>query len=114
VSEKKEFNPLDTRAQEAAIKKQAESRRLEQEQEVEDLKYLMGVPVFRRFVWRQLDKAGVFRTSFSTNGLEMAFKEGNRNLGVQLLAEINEHCPERYVQMTKEQKKSHEHRSGKR
>lgn len=110
----KEFNPLDPRAQAAAEKATAEASKFDREQEIEDFKYLMEQPQGRRFIWRLLERSGVFRTSFSLNGLEMAFREGNRNLGTYYIAELNEHCPNRYVQMIKERKQAHEHRSGKR
>jgi hypothetical protein len=99
-----EYDPLDTAAQAAAKEKETEAQRLKREREVEDFKFLMSSVQGRRFVWRMLEKAGVFRSSFSLNGLQMAFSEGNRNLGLMLIGEIHEHCPERYHQMVKEQR----------
>jgi hypothetical protein len=99
-----EFDPLDPHAQEAVHAQDAKTQRLKQEQEISDFNYLMSLPQGRRFMWRLLEKAGVFRSSYSMNGLEMAFKEGNRNLGVMLVAEINEHCPGQYQKMIREQK----------
>jgi hypothetical protein len=58
----------------------------------------------RRIVHRQLDSAGVFRISFHTNALQMAFNEGNRNQGNALLALVTEHCPERYAELLNEAK----------
>ena len=114
MSDKREFNPIDTQAQAAAEKRRSDDLKLERDREIDDFKYLMEQPQGRRFIWRLLDKAGVFRSSFSLNGLEMSFKEGNRNLGIFLVSEAHEHCPDRYVQMMKEHKKAHEHRRGKR
>lgn len=110
----RDYDPLNPRKQSDSEKKETDQQRIDRERNIEDLKYLMGQPQGRRFVWRLLERAGVFRNSFSLNGLEMAFKEGNRNLGTFLLTEIHEHCPGRYVEMMKEQKREHEHRSGKR
>lgn len=109
-----EHDPFNQRAQATAEKKQAEAIKLEREREIEDFKYLMEHPQFRRFMWRLLEKSGVYRSSFSLNGLEMSFKEGNRNLGIALISELHEHCPTRYIQMIKERKQTNEHRSGKR
>jgi hypothetical protein len=44
----------------------------------------------------------VWRSSFSTNALTMAFSEGQRNEGLRLLAQITTHAPERYAEMLKE------------
>jgi hypothetical protein len=53
-------------------------------------------------VARLLERAGVWRLSFNTNALTMAFHEGMRNEGLRLLAQIAAHCPDRYTEMLKE------------
>lgn len=70
--------------------------------EADDIKWLMKSKQGRRIVARLLDKAGVYRLSFHTNALQMAFNEGNRNLGNSLLAQITVLCPERYVELLNE------------
>ena len=57
----------------------------------------------RRIVWLLLDRAGVFRTSFSSDPLVMAWNEGNRNAGNRMLSLINRECPDLYIKMLKEQ-----------
>ena len=100
----KDFDPLDTRASDAAKAEEHLAQRVKQEQEASDLKYLMSLPQFRRFMWRQLEETGMFRTSFSMNGLEMAFREGQRNLGIKLTSELTTHCPNDYSKMQREAK----------
>lgn len=99
-----DHDPLDTTATEAARQRDAQLQQLEREREVSDFKWLMATVEGRRFVHRLLRKAGVHRSSFSLSEVEMAFREGNRNIGVFLMAEIDEVCPERYHQMVKERK----------
>jgi hypothetical protein len=72
--------------------------------EIADLKWLMSNKRGRRFVHRLLERAGVWRLSFNTNALSMAFNEGTRNEGLRLLAQLTEHCLDRYSEMLKEQK----------
>lgn len=72
-------------------------------QEVEDLKWLMSDKRGRRVMWRLLETAGVYRSSFTGNS-ETFFREGQRNVGLKLLAEIHEHCPDAFVMMLKEHK----------
>lgn len=62
----------------------------------------MGTKRGRRIVWQQLDRAGVFRLSFNTNAMQMAFAEGGRNEGLRTLAQIHATCPELYPVMLKE------------
>ena len=72
-------------------------------EEAEDFKWLLSSRRGRRIVWRFLDRAGVFRLSFNTNSMTMAFNEGNRNEGLRILAQIHTLCPELYPVMVKEQ-----------
>lgn len=97
-------DPLDLRAQEREKDDKILRARLERENEEADLKWLMSSKRGRRIVWRLLDQAGVFRLSFNTVAMQMAFAEGNRNYGNRILAMINSFCPELYPVMVKEQK----------
>lgn len=99
----KGIDPLDLEAQDAAKSQQDDATRLQRQREVDDLKWLMGHKQGRRYMWVQLNNYGVFRTSFSSDPLVMAFNEGARNQGLKLIADIHEHCAERYAEMTKEQ-----------
>jgi hypothetical protein len=104
------YDPFDIHGQQQA-KAQAEAReQLARENEATDIKQLMTHAWGRRLVWRMLDKAGMYRTSFTGNS-ETFFREGMRNYGIWLTALINEHCPEQYAAMVAESKepaKEHE------
>ena len=97
-------DPLDYESNDALRKTRADETRLAQLKDAEDIKWLMSSKRGRRIVNRLLQSAGVFRLSFNTNALQMSFNEGNRNTGLQLLAAITEHCPERYAEMLEEAK----------
>jgi len=96
------YDPLDIRGQERNKAERDQRERLERENEASDVKWLMNNKRGRRMVWRLLDRAGVFRSSFATNSMTMAFSEGNRNYGLQLLGIIHAVCPELYPVMLKE------------
>ena len=74
------------------------------DRELHDLRTMMDSIEGRRFVWRLLDKAGVFRTSFTGNSTTF-FNEGMRNMGLMILADVHEACADQYIQMMKEVKK---------
>lgn len=76
--------------------------RLRQETEEADYRWLMSTVQGRRIVWRMLERAGVFRSSFSSDAMAMAFNEGNRNSGLALLATVSNLSPAEYVEMMKE------------
>lgn len=76
------------------------------DREVADLKWLMSDKRGRRFVHRLLAKAGVFRTSFDGTAESTFFREGERNVGLLFLADINDHAGEEYLLMLKEARKA--------
>jgi hypothetical protein len=96
------YDPLDIRGQEKTESDKKLREKLSRENEEVDLKWLMSSKRGRRILWRLLDQAGVFRLSFNTNAMSMAFAEGNRNFGNRALSLIHTHCPELYPQMVKE------------
>lgn len=69
---------------------------------IADFMWMMNDARGRRIVWRQLADAGVFRSSFSPDAMQMAFNEGRRDGGLKLLAQIDSLCPEHYSTMMKE------------
>jgi hypothetical protein len=97
-------HPIDTATQEANREQVKLRHRLAALSEVDDIKWLMNSKRGRRIVHRLLESAGVFRISFHTNALQMAFNEGNRNQGNALLALVTEHCPDRYAELLNEAK----------
>lgn len=97
------YDPTDIKSQDRAKADLAQRNKLARDTEESDLKWLMGSKRGRRIVWRFLDRAGVFRLSFNTNAMTMAFAEGNRNEGLRILAQIHSICPELYPTMIREQ-----------
>lgn len=96
------YDPTDVRSVEREKDEQDTRDRLAREVEDADWKWLMASKRGRRVVWRMLEQSGVFRLSFNTNALSMAFAEGNRNYGNRVLGKIHELCPELYPTMVKE------------
>jgi hypothetical protein len=63
---------------------------------------LMASADGRLWVWRRLAACGVFHSSWDAHAGRMSFNEGRRDVGLQLLADINRICPDWYAQMQKE------------
>jgi hypothetical protein len=98
-----DYDPLDLRGQEISRSEKEVREKLATENEQADIKWLMGSKRGRRIVWRLLNQSGVFRLSFNTNAMQMAFAEGNRNFGNRTFSMIHQLCPELYPVMVKEQ-----------
>jgi hypothetical protein len=85
------------------IRKAGQKERLAKQGELNDLRTVLETRPGRRFVWRQLQRAGVFRTSYEQGVPDRtAFNEGRRSNGLQLLADIHELDSSFYVLMQKE------------
>ena len=96
------YDPTDIRGQELAKEDADLRKRMAADVEELDLKWLMSSKRGRRIAWRLLEQAGVFRLSFNTNAMQMAFNEGNRNFGNRTLSQIHAFCSELYPVMVKE------------
>jgi hypothetical protein len=84
----------------SAIKRRLERR--EDREEGERLAAFLSMPVARRYMWRVLEACHTFGTSYSDNPYRMAFQEGERNIGIKLLADIMRYCPQQYSVMMQE------------
>ena len=57
-------------------------------QSLEARRQLLATPAGRLFFREQLERAGVFTSSFVAEPLQLAFNEGRRNEGLRLLSEL--------------------------
>lgn len=90
-----EFMDLDKRELEQERNRNA---RLIQD---EDIRWLMSHAQGRRIMSRILDVAGVYRLSY-TGDSGTDFREGQRNVGLTFLADVQSVSPDEFIQMLKE------------
>lgn len=99
-----DFDPVDFAALEAQQEQALAQAATRNAAEADDLKWLMADPRGVRFMRRLLERSGVFRSSFTGDPHSTAFREGERNIGLGLIALVSEDCPERLAAlMTKGQ-----------
>lgn len=98
------FDPLDLNARSLSDEQSAQKEQLAAIQEAEDLKWIMSDKRGRRYMWRLLERTGLYRSSFTGNS-ETFFREGERNIGLALMSALMSNCSERYAEMIKEQKR---------
>lgn len=83
-----------------------DERTLRREQFASDFCWFMADPRGRRLMLRLLERLGMFRTTFNETeanpSLGMAFREGQKNIGYRLLSDMNDLCPNHYIEMLKE------------
>lgn len=73
-----------------------------QRQDEEALLAVLATPDGRRVLWAELGEAGVFRATFSTDPIAMAYNEGRRSRGLEMLDRILDLAPHRYLEMMRE------------
>lgn len=89
-------------AQVATKKSKAE---LETEDAHNRLAFMMHSPKGRSFMYQLLETAGVFRTTFDKDSDRVtSFREGQRNVGLIYMAQIQSSFMDQFVVMLKEHK----------
>lgn len=85
-----------------------EQERQRQEQLTRDLKKLLDDATFRRFLWYVLSLCKVMDKSMDVNPVIMAFREGQRDIGIHIMQEVMTAAPEAYEVMRAEHTKQAE------
>lgn len=83
-------DPTDIARQQRSAREAASLRRQTRQQELKNLRAVLALPEGRALVRALLERTGVFRSSWAVDALDMAFREGARNVGLQLIADLNE------------------------
>jgi len=97
-------DPTDIAANDESRAERAKADKFQRLEGEGDVKWLMSSRRGRRIVWKMLERAGIYRTTFSTDPNVSAFQEGMRNAGLFLVAQIHASCPGSYVLMIEEHK----------
>jgi hypothetical protein len=86
------------------VSERQKRRRLQNERADADLVWLMNQREGRRFISRLLQSCHLYETSFTSTSATF-FREGERNIGLQVLADIVRLCPELHARMAGESQK---------
>lgn len=96
-----DYEPFNIEELSDEEKRKRELSKLEDQQAIADMKFVMSDPRGRRFIFSQLARTGVFKSSY-TGDNETFFREGMRNTGIRLLDDLKTHCDELYLTMERE------------
>ena len=93
------YEPEELKAQ----KDREDKARVKREKEMADIRDVLSTPGGRRFIWRLLAESNTIDASFVPGQYDMtAFKEGQRDIGLKILLDIEEAKPGIYAQITNE------------
>lgn len=90
---------LGIRKSERAREKQA---KLDAEVRALVITDIMSTPSGRAYIWDKLTACHCFHQSFTPDPLTTAFNEGARSIGLAILADITEACPDHYITAMRE------------
>lgn len=94
---------MNTLQEQQLIRETREAERKRQAlMDAADFKTVIDTPAGRRFIRRVLAECGVHQSSFSSDPLNMAFREGKRSMGLWLQSLFID-CPDQYIQLLKEE-----------
>lgn len=85
------------------IKSARRKERYGRREELADVREILETQAGRRFVWRYLGLCRVFESSWSPSAA-IHFNEGQRDIGLKLLADVTESNDEMLIQMMREAK----------
>ena len=76
--------------------------RLSQREQDDALGRLMASPAGRAWMYGLLANCHIYHTSFSESPIRMAFAEGERSVGLRIVADLQRACPAHFNEMMQE------------
>jgi hypothetical protein len=98
MTEEKNYNAAD----EAQVKESVKRQKSFRDRELNDVRHVMSSKEGRRFFCRYQKLCRVHEVSFTGNNTTF-FQEGERSVGLRMLADLNEAAPELYIEMLREE-----------
>lgn len=80
-------------------KRQVKAQKAQEAEDNAVVQSIMAAPPGRAWIRRRLEICQVFHSTFTGEALASAFNEGRRSVGLMILADIMQACPEQYVRM---------------
>lgn len=102
MSEKDETAPPFDASDRHSVELRTSKAKRKEAKRLAGLKLLCDSPDGRAWIWSFLEQFSFTKSSFSPDALTMAFREGERNAALKLMADINRVAPDTYLRMQKE------------
>lgn len=61
----------------------------------------------RKWLWDRLAECGIFDSTYYPDAHQLYYRQGERNIGLRLLADVLRFCPELYIQAQREANERH-------
>ena len=93
---------MDSAANRKTIRRKEKEARLAARQRQEVITSVMSTAAGRQWLWDILSDCHCFHTTFNGDALASTFAEGQRAVGLRLLADLMTACPDQYIQAQRE------------
>jgi hypothetical protein len=93
---------MDNASDRKSIRRKEKAARLAEVSRAAVITEVMSTIQGRQWLWDLLGNCHIFSTTFNPEPSISAFQEGQRNVGLFLLADIMAHCPDQYIQAMRE------------
>lgn len=90
-------------ADESQVREAGKRAGSKREQIMNDLKTVLSSPSGKRYIWSLLEECGVYKSSM-TGDAHTYFNEGQRNIGLKIIAGITECDPQSLIKMMTDSK----------
>lgn len=98
---------MDNAADRKSIRAKEKVAQLAERARQDVLRNIMSTIEGREWMWNILSEAHIFRSTFNGDALQSAFNEGQRAVGLAILADILIACPDQYIQAQRESHERH-------
>ena len=98
---------MDNAADRKSIRRKEKASRLADVQRREVITQVMSTSFGRQWIWDHLAECHMFITTFNGDPYQSAFMEGQRSMGLALLTDIMQACPDAYIQAMRESNERH-------
>lgn len=83
------------------VRKANESVKFRADRDRGDIQAVMSTPAGRRMMWRFIGECGIYKSIFIPSS-EIYYRAGRHDLGLWLVAQIMDTCPQDYLLMQRE------------
>lgn len=93
---------MDSAADRKSVRAKEKAARIAAANRANVIRMIMATTDGREWMWNLLGNCHIYHQTFTSDPLQSAFNEGQRSVGLALMADILTTCPEEYIQAQRE------------
>lgn len=93
---------MDSAADRKSIRAREKAAKVNDELRATVIREIMSTTTGRMWMWDHLSACNIFHQTFTADPLTTAFNEGQRSIGLSIMADILRTCPDAYITAMRE------------